>query len=100
VWFALLQILRPVRAVAFVIPERRKKCRLAQQVLLDIEEHGPEGWVRAVGHRIAAEYDEVGHAVLQQLLDHGAMHVMPGPRIAIQHEMKGLAGRGRRLEGT
>ena len=54
----------------------------------------------AIGNGAAAEGDEVGHAVLEQLPDHGAMGVGPRPRVAIHHKTKRLSGGRRRLERT
>src|SRR4029077_13204210 len=87
-------------AVALVVSQRRKENSVAEQLLFDAEKYRPHRAVVSVSHQVAGMEDEIGSAMLDDRLDHPAMHVVASPRVAVNHEMVRLLSRGRSTEAS
>jgi hypothetical protein len=87
-----------VSRIAFVVTESREEGGFPQQRAFDGEEDGPERGVVAIRNQVAGMHDEIRLGVFENSLDHGAVHVVPGARIAIHHELELRVAGGRGLE--
>src|SRR5262245_57500496 len=83
---SILKEFSEIVCVAFVVAERRKEHGSAKKISFDSKENGPKRAVVSISYHVTRMQNEVRNAVCHQLSDNALMHIVPRPRVAIDHK--------------